>query len=267
MRTTLWLDLRRPLGEVVALAALAEAAGWDAVRLGDQAGTPGALPRQSPSRECWAVVGALAAALARVHLQVVVDPARGRHPAVVAKLASTVDRLSGGRILLGLASSADPSPDPQAGSGAQPDAESRLSEQAEVIRRLSSGGPVTFRGDFYRLDQAPLDPPTWQHPFPLLLLGGSATGAAAWADQWEVEAPLERATAQLAALDGAARRRLTISAAVEQPENPQAWAGLGVSELVVPDAALGDDPQGWRHALDRLRAPAAAVAGPITEPG
>jgi alkanesulfonate monooxygenase SsuD/methylene tetrahydromethanopterin reductase-like flavin-dependent oxidoreductase (luciferase family) len=258
VRTTLWLDLRRPVDELLALAALAEAAGWDAVRVSDQTGADHPMGSRPPAHECWAVIAALAATVARVRLQVVVEDARGRHPAVVAKLASTADQLSRGRLLLGLTTSTGSRPEPAATA----DAVSRLSEQAEVIRALSSGGPVTFRGRFYRLDQAPLDPPTWQQPFPLMLVGGSAAVAAAWADQWEVAGPLDRATEQVAALDGAARSRLTISAAAVGAEHPAAWARIGVSDLVVPDAALGNDPGAWPGALHRLRSAAVASDQP-----
>ncbi len=182
MLVTLCLDAGRPAEELLALAAQAERAGWDAVRFGDP--PPGA----STGRECWAVMGALAAAVPRLRLQAVVRDDLGRHPAVVAKLASTVDRLSEGRLLLGF----EP--------GAGPDGEARLAEGCQVVKSLARGERASLRGRFYRLEDAPFDPRPLQQPFPVMVVGGSAPLAARCGDHWSITGSPEEVRAQLEAL-------------------------------------------------------------------
>jgi alkanesulfonate monooxygenase SsuD/methylene tetrahydromethanopterin reductase-like flavin-dependent oxidoreductase (luciferase family) len=250
MRTTLCLDPRRPWPDLRKLARQAEAAGWDAVRIGDADG-PGGL-------DCLTVFGALAASVDRIRFEAVVAAGRGRHPAVVAKLAATVDQLSAGRLLLGMAPAADadavPGPDADADAGpeadpdaaAGPDARARLAEAFTVLRCLTTQPHTTWAGQWYRLEEAPLDPKPRQQPFPLMLVGGDSDLAALIADHWSIEGDVE---AQLAALQTscakAGRDRATITVAAPYP-------AAGVDEWVVPDAALGDSDEERTAALSRL---------------
>jgi alkanesulfonate monooxygenase SsuD/methylene tetrahydromethanopterin reductase-like flavin-dependent oxidoreductase (luciferase family) len=233
MRTTLCLDPRRPWPDLLKLARHAEAAGWDAVRVGDADGPGG--------RECLTVLGALAGAVARIRLEAVVAAGRRRHPAVVAKLAATVDQLSLGRLLLGMA----PAADPDADAAADP-ANARLAEAFAVVRSLTTQPHTTLAGQFYRLEEAPLDPKPRQQPFPLMLVGGDSDLAAHVADHWSIGGDVE---AQLAALEKscakAGRDRATITVAAPYP-------AAGVDEWVVPDAALGDNEDERAATLSRL---------------
>lgn len=228
MHVTLCLDPTRPWPALQALAEDAERAGWDAVRCGD--------PVAGAGQECWAVLGALAAAVPRLRLEAAVSGDRGRHPAVVAKLAATVDQLSGGRLLLGLT--------PAAGA----DGEARLAEAFEVVKRLARDDRTAWQGQFYRLQDAPLDPKPLQQPFPLMLIGGSPDLAAAHADRWSISGGIE---SQLAALGEACqsvgRDRSTITVSANEPAE-------GVDELVIPDSAVGPDPARWPMELARIRA-------------
>jgi alkanesulfonate monooxygenase SsuD/methylene tetrahydromethanopterin reductase-like flavin-dependent oxidoreductase (luciferase family) len=228
VHVTLCLDPTRPWPALRALAEDAERAGWDGVRCGD--------PVAGAGRECWAVLGALAAAVPRLRLEAAISGDRGRHPAVIAKLAATVDRLSDGRLLLGLT--------PAAGA----DGEARLAEVIEVVRRLARDDRTTWRGQFYRLQDAPLDPKPMQQPFPLMLIGGRPDLAAAHADHWSISGDIG---AQLAALaqscQSVGRDRATITVSADKPAE-------GVDELVIPDSALGPDPARWPMELRRIRA-------------
>lgn len=225
MRATLWLDCRRPWGDLLARARQAEQAGWDAVRVVDTV----------EGWECWALVGALAAAVPRLRLDAVMRDDLGRHPGVVAKLASTTDRLSEGRLLVGWVPAADP------------EAEPRLAEAIEVVRSLTKQPRTTFEGRFYRLDDAPLDPKPVQQPLPLLLSGTSPALAAKYADHWAISGDPDQIQAQLAALSeacqelGRNRSEIQISARTEERPPP------GVDEWVIDNEAVGDDPAAWRR--------------------
>jgi len=224
MRATLWLDTRRPWAELLGLARGAEAAGWDAVRVGDDPG----------GAECWSVLGGLAVAVPRIRLDAALRDDRGRHPAVVAKLASTVDRLSGGRVLLGLA------------PGSGPDAQARLAETFQVVKFLARQPRTTWGGRYFQLLDAPLEPKPVQPAFPMMLVGATADLAAQVADHWSVTGDLEaHLTALAAACEATGRDRAEITVSAFSP---------GADELVVPDAALGPGPAGWPEALEGLRA-------------
>jgi alkanesulfonate monooxygenase SsuD/methylene tetrahydromethanopterin reductase-like flavin-dependent oxidoreductase (luciferase family) len=231
---TLWLEAGRPWAELRSLASQAEQAGWDGVRFGDGAG----------GRECWAVLGALAEAVPRVRLEAVVHDDRGRHPAVVAKLASTVDLLSDGRLLLGWAPVADV------------EGEARLAEGVEVVKNLAHRERTSWGGQFYRLQDAPLDPKPQQQPFPVMLVATSAELAARCADHWSITGTAADIGTQLGALDEACRQlgrpriEIAVSAWCAAPVPP------GTDEWVVLDRALGDDPARWPATLARIRASA-----------
>jgi probable F420-dependent oxidoreductase len=97
-----------------------------------------------------------------------------RHPLLVAREAATLDRLSGGRLDLGLGAGWNVSDYRQLGipydrPGIRID---RLAESFGIIRRLLSGEEVTHEGRFYRLDRARVSPVPVQRPHPPFILGG-----------------------------------------------------------------------------------------------
>ena len=136
------------------MAGHAAATGWDGIWLADE--PDGGPP---PARECWTAVAALARRLPEPTLGGLVSDDWHRHPAVVTKIATTVDLLSSGRVLLGLK------------PGAPPSAFARLEESFQVVKCLANpiGAPPWKR--VYRLHDAPLDPKPVQRPFPLVIWG------------------------------------------------------------------------------------------------
>jgi F420-dependent oxidoreductase-like protein len=142
--------------------------------------------------ECWAVLAGLAASVPRVRLGALVAGNTYRHPAVLAKAVTTIDHISGGRVVLGL------------GAGWQENEHRaygidffdtgtrlrRLAEACEVIKGLTTQERTTFEGSHYHLTDAPLEPKPLQQPMPLLVGGGGEKVtmriAARWADEWNV---------------------------------------------------------------------------------
>jgi probable F420-dependent oxidoreductase len=97
-----------------------------------------------------------------------------RHPLVLAREAATLDRLSGGRLDLGLGAGWKRSDYRQLGlhydrPGLRID---RLEEALGIIKRLLSGEEVTHRGSHYQLDRARVSPMPIQRPHPPIMLGG-----------------------------------------------------------------------------------------------
>jgi len=108
--------------------------------------------------------------------------------ALVAKLVATLDQVSGGRFELGVGAGGEyPAEFVAAGVTAESRFR-RLSESLEVMRMLFARLPVSFEGEFTRLDEVRLDPPPRQRPGPPIWLGGRKPGAvrraARYADVW-----------------------------------------------------------------------------------
>jgi alkanesulfonate monooxygenase SsuD/methylene tetrahydromethanopterin reductase-like flavin-dependent oxidoreductase (luciferase family) len=157
--------------------------------------------------EAWATLAALAACTERVRLGTMITNVSLRHPAMLAKQAATVDRISGGRLDLGLGAGIDVSEDraaldlPALSPAARVD---RLAEAVAVIDGLLRGQQVTHHGDYYHLDGAIVEPAPVQRPRPPLAIGGNGRRAlrvvAEYADVWSSDVPwptIEEATAAL----------------------------------------------------------------------
>jgi FMNH2-dependent dimethyl sulfone monooxygenase len=187
--------------ETVRFARHAEAAGLDSIWVFDHLIFRTAGEPDEGIREAWTTKTALAAVVPRVELGSLVMCASFRHPAVMAKMAATLDDLSGGRVILGL------------GSGwYQPEYDafglpfdhrvSRFAEDLEVTARLLRGERLTFDGRWRTMQDAVLMPPP-ERRVPLLV---AAKGprmlklTATWADAWN--------TAWFGAVDERLRGRL-----------------------------------------------------------
>ena len=127
-----------------------------------------------PTLECWTTLSALAAETSRIRLVSLVLANLYRHPAVLARMAATLDVISGGRLELGIGAGGDETD--HATSGLPfPSTRVRvamLEEAVAVITRLWSGGRVTFEGQHYRLENAICNPAPVQIPRPPVLIGG-----------------------------------------------------------------------------------------------
>ena len=127
-----------------------------------------------PTLECWTTLSALAAETERVQLIPMVLANLYRHPATLAKMAATLDVISGGRLMLGIGAGGGEG-DHKAYGLPYPSTRERvamLGEAAQVIRLLWSGERVSFEGEYYRLENALCDPAPVQQPGPPILIGG-----------------------------------------------------------------------------------------------
>jgi alkanesulfonate monooxygenase SsuD/methylene tetrahydromethanopterin reductase-like flavin-dependent oxidoreductase (luciferase family)/ribosomal protein S18 acetylase RimI-like enzyme len=167
-----------------------------------------------PSFEAWTTATALAAVTERIRLGHLVLANGFRHPALLAKMAITLDHASGGRLDLGLGSGSYP-PEYDRFGLEHPQARVRaeqLDEALQVLKLLFSEDAPTFQGRHYRLDAAPSVPRPLQRPYPPIHVGGAGERrtlpiVARHADTWNCPTyALAELPRKLVALRGACAR-------------------------------------------------------------
>ena len=124
--------------------------------------------------ECWTTLTALLAQTQNIRAVPMVLANPYRHPMLTAKMAATLDVISGGRITLGIGAGGSGS-DTRASGLPFPATRERcemLEESAHIIRRLWIEPSVTFSGQQYRVDGASIQPKPVQQPTPPILVGG-----------------------------------------------------------------------------------------------
>jgi len=166
-----------------------------------------------PVVENWTILSMAAAQTSRVTVGPFVMNVMNRHPAVVARMASTLQIASGGRLILGMGIGGAPKEHAAYGIDFPPAPErvTRLEEAVAVIRALWTGGPVTRSSAFYPLRDAVAYPVP--HPVPRIVVGGETPAGArlagrigdGWStfdDNFEQNLPL-----YLESLEASGRRR------------------------------------------------------------
>jgi alkanesulfonate monooxygenase SsuD/methylene tetrahydromethanopterin reductase-like flavin-dependent oxidoreductase (luciferase family) len=143
-----------PGADPVAAATRAEELGFDLVSASDH------LHGRQPTFEPWTMLSWIAAATSRIHLATRVLAVPYRHPAVLAKMAESFDRLSGGRLILGLGGGAVDDEFRAFGLGVRSarDKVDGLEEAIRIARGVWSQPRFTFQGRLYRTDGAELAP-------------------------------------------------------------------------------------------------------------
>jgi F420-dependent oxidoreductase-like protein len=143
------------------------------------------------SLDAWATLSALAAVTSTLRLGTLVSPATFRHPSELAKVVTTADHVSGGRVELGIGAgwherehAAYGFPFPSVRERMD-----RLEEQIEIIHGSWTSAPFSFSGAHYSLEELDAQPRPVQQPHPPLIMGGSggrrsAVLAARWADEY-----------------------------------------------------------------------------------
>lgn len=152
-----------------------------------------------PIYEGWTLLSALAAQTRRLRLGLLVTSNRFRPPAILAKIATTVDVVSGGRLDFGIGVGSRPHPPearreyPAHGLPFTPPAQAveSLAEACALIRRLwTAAEPFDFHGSHHQLTGAFANPKPVQRPHPPILIGGRSAAtlrvAAEHADLWNI---------------------------------------------------------------------------------
>lgn len=159
---------------------------WDAVRAvamaSEEAGLDSAwMPdhfqygSETPVLEAWVTLGALAAATTRLRLGVLVSGIPYRNPALLAKMGTTLDVISHGRLIMGIGAAWHEEEFASYGYEFETAARrgERLEEGAQVVRAMLSQARTTFEGRYYRVNDAINEPRAVQQPHPPLMIGGN----------------------------------------------------------------------------------------------
>ena len=211
MRVALMIEPQMGMSyaDQLAVARRAESAGLEALFRSDHYESfPG--DSDAPTTDAWAVLAGLARETERIGLGVLVSPITFRHPGNLAKLAATVQEMSGGRVELGLGAGWHPGEHRRHGF-AFPEISERadiLEEQLAIVRGLlHEPDGWSFSGAFYNLEDARLRPRP--DPVPPIIVGGEGTArgmriAVRWADEFNiVSASPEIVREKMAQLDAA----------------------------------------------------------------
>jgi len=159
------------------LVSRAEKAGWDVtliaeLNLNDIKGP------EADCLEAWTTAAALAAVTERIELMTAVRP-NFRLPALVAKEAATIDRISNGRFTLNVVSAWWNEESKQYGGAwiEHDERYARTEEFLSVIKGMWTQDEFTFKGHYYTVEKAHLAPKPAQKPWPVLYAGGESTRA------------------------------------------------------------------------------------------
>jgi F420-dependent oxidoreductase-like protein len=147
-----------------------ESCGYDSVWIDDHL-----MFSSMPIFESWTMLSALAAVTSKIRLGTMVTCNPYRNPALLAKMAATVDVISGGRLELGIGAGIQKEehnaygiPFPKANVRIE-----RLGESLEVIKKLWTEQVANYSGKHYKLKNAVCEPKPLQKPHPPLVVGGS----------------------------------------------------------------------------------------------
>ena len=145
-----WADLRE-------MAVTAEACGFDSVWVSDHLIFRFEGKEPQGVWECWSLLSALAAVTTRVEIGPLVSCTAFRNPALLAKIADTVDEISGGRLILGLGAGWH-EPEYRAFGYPYDHRVGRFSEAVQIIAGLLRDSQIDFAGTYYQARECELRP-------------------------------------------------------------------------------------------------------------
>ena len=157
----------------VEIAVLAEELGFDSVWVYDHFHNVPA-PAHEAVFECWTTVAAISQRTSRIRLGQMVGCNSYRNPGLLAKITSTVDVISGGRLDWGIG--AGWYENEYRGYGFDfrkpSDRIGMLRETVEIVKSMWTNPETTYNGKYYRMERANCDPKPLQKPTPPVWIGG-----------------------------------------------------------------------------------------------
>jgi F420-dependent oxidoreductase-like protein len=159
--------------KAVEIAVLAEQLGFDSIWVYDHFhNVP--VPAHEAVFECWTTIAAISQRTSRIRLGQMVGCNSYRNPGLLAKITSTVDVISGGRLDWGIG--AGWYENEYRGYGYEfkkpSDRIGMLRETVEIVKSMWTNAETTYDGKYYRMERANCDPKPLQQPTPPVWIGG-----------------------------------------------------------------------------------------------
>lgn len=176
--------------ELLGIAERAEAVGFDSIWLPDHLlyRFPGV--RAQGAWDAWSLMSALAATTQRIEIAPLVACASFRNPALIAKMADTIDEISGGRLILGLGAGWH-QPEYDAFGFPYDHRVSRFEESVQIIHGLLRHGHIDFAGAYHSARDCELRPRGPRPSGPPILIGSNSPRmlgiTARYADAWNAD--------------------------------------------------------------------------------
>jgi F420-dependent oxidoreductase-like protein len=218
-----------------------------------------------PCLDGWTALAGLAVATRKVRLGLMVTGNTYRHPAVLAKMATTVDIISGGRLIFGIGAGWFELEHQEYGipfhtlSGRL----GRLDETLQAIKLLWTQERSNFKGRYIQLANASFNPKPVQKPHPTILIGASGENVALkivaqHAQMWNGTATPEELAPKVARLNehcrslgrdpGSIEKSVLVSALSSNHDEVRrqidAYLAIGVTHMIF---SLGADRRDWMH--------------------
>ncbi len=165
---TTWPEFRR-------MCETVEALGFDHLWVADVLTPADADLSHGSVLECWSLLSALASLTREIPIGPLVCDHTYRHPVMLAKIATTVDIMSEGRLTYGIGAGWAVEEHRANGIPFAPigDRVAQMEETIQLTKLLwQSPGPVTFRGRHFTLENAPFNPKPLQKPHPSVMIAG-----------------------------------------------------------------------------------------------
>jgi F420-dependent oxidoreductase-like protein len=191
MRISFWPSMNQSWQDILAFGKHVAAAGWNGLWLADHF-MPDEEDVSEPCHEVFTFLSGLAVAVPRIRIGSMVASNTYRHPAVLAKMAASMDHVSGGRLVLGLGAGWQENEHRAYGLDYYTTIERlrRLEEGCQVVKAMFNERRANFAGKYYQLLDAPLEPKPVQARLPLMIGGGGEKVTlrivARYADEWNV---------------------------------------------------------------------------------
>jgi alkanesulfonate monooxygenase SsuD/methylene tetrahydromethanopterin reductase-like flavin-dependent oxidoreductase (luciferase family) len=191
MRIDIYMLPNRPWPTLLERVRRAAAMGFGCVWIPDH--FINGLRQEDDWFEAWTTLGALAASTERIRLGTLVSSITLRNPSLLARAATTLDHVSGGRLELGIGAAGSSTDHAMTGIPARTGTErsERLEEAVAIVRNLLTDGGSDAAGPHYAIEGATLEPHPVQRPRPPITVGAlgkrSMQLAARLADAWNTQ--------------------------------------------------------------------------------
>jgi len=251
LRVGIKLSQDAPIESYKAIWKIADEARFDHCWAMDHLATIGSIGDDKPIFDGWELLAAMATATTHVRIGLLVTGITYRNPALLAKLATTVDHLSDGRLEFGIGAAWAANEHEMYGISGLDHRVGLFSEGLQVIKSLWTQERTNFDGRYYKMSNAVANPKPVQKPYPPIWIGASGNATlkltARHADVWNasggdvekavsISQQLDEACAAIGRDPNEIRRSVQTPAGVDPAEiidRVHHFAEAGFTEVVI----------------------------------